>query len=336
MTPRERVLRRLAGQSVDKIPNFNILMLFAARYIGRGMDAFCRDHRVMAEANLRAAEAFGIDLLSTMSDAYRETADYGADIRFLDDALPVCGHLIREPADLRKLKPFSIENSTRMLDRLRAVELYKREAGDHWPILGWVEGCAAESSDLMGLTNLILALYDEPNMVREMMDICLTTACRCAAAQIEAGADIIGVGDAVASVLGPDIYQTWILPREQRLFEEIRRAGGIGRLHICGDITPLLDDLRLCGADIIDIDWMVDFRTAREKLGDVALVCGNFDPVSVVQDGTPAEIRSAVNGCADAGGERCIIMAGCEIPRDTPHENLRAVAEALAQRGNAQ
>ena len=333
MTPKERVMNWLSGKHVDRIPNFNILMTFAARYIGRGMDEFCRDPRVLVEGNFAANEAFGIDLLNTMSDAYRETADYGAPIRYPADGLPVCEHLITEPKDIEKLRPFRIEDSTRMLDRLRAIELYKREGGNHWPIMGWVEGCAAESADLMGLTDYIMAIYDEPEMVREMMDICLETAINCIGPQVAAGADIIGVGDAVASVMGPDMYREWIFPYQQQIFSEIRRCGAIGRLHICGDIAPLLPDLQNCGADIIDVDWMVDFQTAYDSLQDKAFICGNFNPVSVVMDGTPTSIKQAVNECCDIGKDRCIIMAGCEIPRDTPHENLLAVHTALVERG---
>ncbi|MDR0592039.1 MAG: uroporphyrinogen decarboxylase family protein [Bifidobacteriaceae bacterium] len=333
MTPRERVLATLRGESADRIPNFNILMAYAARHIGRGMDEFCRDHRVLVEANLAANEVFGIDLLNTMSDAYRETADYGARIAFPKDALPVCQPLIAGPADMRLLKPFKIEDSSRMLDRLRAVELYKRKAGDEWPIMGWVEGCVAESADLMGLTGFALALYDEPEMVRDMMEICLETAVGCAQAQVRAGADIIGVGDAVASVLGPKVYDEWALPYEQRLFAEIHRCGAKGRLHICGDIGPLLDGIRVCGADIVDVDWMVDFKTAHDALRGAAIVCGNFDPVSVVLAGTPETVAAAVDECRDAVDDDCIIMAGCEIPRDTPAQNLAAVSQALERRG---
>lgn len=330
MTPKERVAARLAGKAVDRVPNFNILMAFAARYIGRGMDEFCTDYRVLAEGNIKANEAFGIDLLNTMSDAYRETADFGASIRFPPDSLPVCAHFIETPGDMKKLTPFKIEDSVRMQDRLRAIELYKRECGGHWPIMGWAEGCAAESADLMGLTELIFAFHDEPGMVREMMDICLETAINCIGPQIGAGADFIGIGDAVASVLGPGIYREWILPYEKKIFAEIHRCGAKGRLHICGNISPLLGDLRECGADIIDIDWMVDFKAARDALDGAAFVCGNFDPVSVVRDGTPEMVSDAVRSCLEAGGERCIIMAGCEIPRDTPHANLLAVARALS------
>ena len=332
MTPKERVTAFLSGKPVDKLPNFNILMSFAARYIGRTMDEFCRDFHVLTEGNLRANEMFGIDLLNTMSDAYRETADYGAAIRYPTDALPVCDHLIQVPQDLHKIAPFRIEESIRMLDRLRAIEHYRSEVGDHWPIMGWIEGCAAETADLMGLSELVFALYDEPEMVRELFEICFETAKNCIEPQVKAGADIIGVGDAVASVLGPEIYRTWILPFEKKIFAEIHRCGAKGRLHICGDIAPILEDIGGSGADIVDVDWMVDFKTAYEKLSGKAVVCGNFDPVSVVQNGSPETVRAAVRECIRVCDNDCIVMAGCEIPRDTPHENLMAVHEALAEK----
>ena len=333
MNPKERVFARLDGKPVDRIPNFNILMAFAAQYAGHPMDEFCKDYRVLVESNIKSAGTFGIDIMNTMSDAYRETADFGAKISFPYDSLPVCGHLIREPSDIKKIKPFEIEDSVRMMDRLRAVELYKREVGDEYPIMGWVEGSVAEACDLMGLTEFVYACYDDPGFVRELMDICLETALNCIKPQVDAGADIIGVGDAVASVIGPEKYKEFILSYEQKIFAEIKRCGALGRIHICGDTAPLLDDLAACGADIIDIDWMVDFGEASEKLSGHAAVCGNFDPVSVVMDGNPKTIKEAVNKCIEDGGPGCFIMAGCEIPRNTPHENLYAIHEALVNHG---
>jgi len=336
MTSKERVFAKLSGKPVDRTPNFNILMNFAARYSGRTMDEFCKNYRVLTECNIKCAEDFNIDILGTMSDAYRETADFGANIIFPYDSLPVCEPFILKPSDLRKIKPFRIEDSVRMLDRLYAIEFYKQKTYGEYPIMGWVEGCAAECSDLMGLTNYIYAIYDEPETIRELMDICLETAINCIKPQITAGADIVGIGDAVASVIGPNIYRELILPYEQKMFAEIKRNGAVGRLHICGNITPLLDDLKTCGADIIDIDWMVDFKTAYEKLAQYAIISGNFDPVTIIQDGSPDIISEAVNNCLDATEENCIIMAGCEIPRDTPHRNLKAVHEALAARSENQ
>jgi len=109
--------------------------------------------------------------------------------------------------------------------------------------------------------------------------------------------------------------------------------GAIAKLHICGNITDLMDDIKSVGADIVDIDWMVDYKTACDKMKGTASICGNIDPVRIIKDGTPEIIRKAVWSCLDAGDETSFISSGCEIPVGTPHENLLAVSQALSEYG---
>ena len=90
LTPLERTNRHLAGEPVDRAPNQNILMAFAARYIGSTYDRLAQDYRVLVEGNLRACEAFGIDMLSAISDPLREASAFGAPVVFPYDAVPMC------------------------------------------------------------------------------------------------------------------------------------------------------------------------------------------------------------------------------------------------------
>jgi uroporphyrinogen-III decarboxylase len=83
------------------------------------------------------------------------------------------------------------------------------------------------------------------------------------------------------------------------------------------------------GADIIDLDWMVGWSAAADEVGDEVSLLGNFDPVSVMMMGTPKDVYNATIKCAVQGGDRCFPAAGCEVPSATPHENLRAYAQAL-------
>jgi MtaA/CmuA family methyltransferase len=196
------------------------------------------------------------------------------------------------------------------------------------PIMGWVEGALAEAADLRGVSTLLIDLIDRPEWVHELLEICTEMEIAFARAQIAAGADIVGLGDAIASQIAPRAYRQFALPYEQRIFAAIREAGAIPRLHICGNTSRILADMAQSGAAIIDIDWMVDMGRAAETFGEIA-VCGNFDPVAVMLDGTPAQVQGAVRGNMAAGGARSFSMAGCEIPDGTPHANLRAQAAAL-------
>ena len=58
-----------------------------------------------------------------------------------------------------------------------------------------------------------------------------------------------------------------MLPYEQRLFAAAREAGAIPRLHICGDTNHIVPDMAKSGAEIVDLDWMVDLARAASVFG---------------------------------------------------------------------
>ncbi|MEI8200022.1 MAG: uroporphyrinogen decarboxylase family protein [Eubacteriales bacterium] len=334
MNSKERVMNRLQGKAVDRAPNTSLIMSFAPRYINRPASEFFLDYRVLVESSIRTNIDFGIDVMSTISDSYREAYDFGAKIDFPYDSLPVSKeHFIETYDDLKKLKVFDPYESTRMLDRIRAVELFKKDVGNDYPVMGWVECPLAEAGDLRGVNEILYDFYDEPEMIKELMDICLDAGISCAKAQIKAGADIIGMGDAVASLIGRKFYQEFAYDYEKKLIAAVHEMGALAKLHICGNITDLMDDIKSVGADIVDIDWMVDYKTSCAKLKGKASICGNIDPVRIIRSGTPEIIRKAVRDCLDAGDETSFISSGCEIPVGTPHENLLAVSQALVEYG---
>ncbi len=331
----ERVTRRLQGEAVDRPPNFDIMMQFAAHYSGYPLSRYYQDYRVLVEANLAVLRDFDLDIVQAISDPYREAADFGAQIEFPEDSLPVSKvHLLADPDDLNRLKAPDPASGRRMSDRLEAIRLFREEVGGEVPIMGWVEGALAEAADLRGVANLMTDFYDRPEWVEELLETCVEVEIAFARAQIEAGADIIGLGDAVASQIAPRLYARYALPYEQRIFAAVREAGGLARLHICGNTTKIVDQMALSGADIIDIDWMVDMESAARAFGQTA-ICGNFDPVAVMLQGTPADVYAAAQNCMRQGGPRAISAAGCEIPDGTPHDNLRAQARALRDFGAA-
>jgi MtaA/CmuA family methyltransferase len=330
LTPKERFVRRLRGDPVDRTPNFDIMMTFAAHYIEQPLSKYYSDHRVLSEANLAVLEAFDLDIVQVISDPYREAADFGLKVEFPFDDLPrALEPLLEEPEDLSNLKSPDPANGKRMSDRLEAIRYLKDRVGNQVPIMGWVEGALAEAADLRGVTNLMLDLSLRPEWVEELLEQLIEVEIEFARAQIEAGADIVGLGDAIASQISPQMYQRFALPYEQRIFTTVRQANAVSRLHICGDTTHILTAMTGSGADIIDIDWMVDIQRAAAAFEGKAALCGNFDPVRVMLQGTPDEVRMAVLDCQANGGRRYFSAAGCEIPDGTPVENVLAHAEAL-------
>jgi len=332
MNSYERVMNQLNGEAVDRPPNFDIMMQFAAHYINQPLKSYYQDYRVLCEANFAVQQTFDLDIVQAISDPYRETADFGAEIEFPDDSLPL-SHipLIKEPEDLEKLVSPNPATGPRMSDRLEAIRLMREQVGGEGPIMGWVEGALAEAADLRGINEIMVDLVLQPEWVKELLERTVEVAVAFAEAQIEAGADIIGVGDAVASLVSPKMFRGFALPYEQRIFAAIRNKGGLGRLHICGNTGKNLIDMANSGADIVDLDWMVDIEQAAAAFEGKVALCGNFDPVTVMLQGTPEKVRQAVRDCSKKGGDRWFCGAGCEIPDSTPEENLRTQAQVLRE-----
>jgi len=124
------------------------------------------------------------------------------------------------------------------------------------------------------------------------------------------------------------VYRDLVLEWERRYVETIHSMGALVRLHICGNTNDLFAPLAGIGVDIMDLDYMAVVADAREQMGPRQLLSGNVDPVRVMKDGTPARVTEALEQCfADAGGRYYATCAGCEIPRGTPPENLKAMRD---------
>jgi MtaA/CmuA family methyltransferase len=335
MNPLERYLATLAGRPVDHLVRLPILMQFAAERIGSNYGAFASDYRVLTEANIACAREFGIDQMNTMSDPYRETHGLGANIIYQKDMVPYCEqHPLENDPDFTKLlRPDPLESS-RMRDRIDAVRDYQTRVGGEYSIMGWVEGPAAEAADLRRFDNFFMDLLDDEAYVGELMDFCVDVALDFARPQVAAGADTIGIGDAVASQVSSAIYERLILPREQRLVSGLKAMGAKVRMHICGNITHLLPGLASLDLDVIDVDHMVGLTNLRQMLGPRIAIGGNLDPVTDILRGTPDTIRAKLKRCYQAAGNPFIVNAGCEIPSATPAANLHALCDPLAYCGH--
>jgi MtaA/CmuA family methyltransferase len=214
-----------------------------------------------------------------------------------------------------------------MLDRVEGVALLKQRAGGEKIVEGWVEGPCAMGADLRGINTLMLDFNDDAGFVRDLFEFSVQMEVAFGKAQIAAGADLIGVGDAAASLVGPSIYEQFVWPYERKLIDGLRAAGGRVRLHICGKTRRLFLWMGQLAAEIVDLDWMAPLEEARRAMGPAQVLLGNIDPVEVLRNKTPESVRTAIAECHRQAGPRYIVGAGCEVVRDTPEDNLRALCE---------
>jgi MtaA/CmuA family methyltransferase len=324
---RSLVLAHLDGEPVDHLPAMPITMMFAARLAGIPYREYCTDHRLLAQGQVAVAKRFGFDHVSAISDPAREAVDLGAPVTWFPDQPPALDDtqaLLADPARLAALAIADPLGGGRMTDRVRAIEMLRDLAPDLL-VEGWVEGPCAEGADLRGISTLMTDFGDDPSFVADLFDFTTRQAIEFARAQVDAGADVIGVGDAAASLVGPRIYRETVLPYERRLVDAIHGMGARVRLHICGNVRRSVADIATLGADIVDLDSMVPLAQARADAGPDQVLLGNLNPVSELLSSSGEAVAARVAACHADAGSRFIVGAGCEVPAATPHENVEAM-----------
>ena len=331
MTGRQRYMTVLRGEAPDSIPLVPISMQVASEHIGVPYLEYATDYRSLVKGQLAFAETYDVDHVSAISDPATEAADCGAEVIYKEDSPPAMDEanaLLADKDVLAKLTPPDPAQGRRMSNRLEVVRNLKEQVGTEKIVEGWVEGPVAEAADLRGINRLMMDFFDDPDFVHDLFEFVFEMEMSYARAQLEAGADVIGIGDAACSLVGPRIYEDFALDFHKRYAATLHEMGAKARLHICGDTRAIVPRFAELGMDIIDLDSMVPVADARTATGPKQILTGNINPVAVLRDETPDGVTRMIGECFEAANRNSyMVAAGCEIPRGTPAENLHALRD---------
>lgn len=332
MNSKERCIAAIKGEPVDRVPVFPLLMFFAQQRLGITYREFVTNGRVLADAQLNIRNKFPVDAITACSDAFRITADLGAEMIFPEDKPPFAAcPLVKTEADFRRLRrPDPLRKGSRMADRALGVKAMADAVGKECLVLGWVDLPFAEACSICGVTEFMMMLVDNPALAHTILRFLADIVIDFGVSQVRAGAPVIGAGDAAASLISPDQYREFSLPYEQMVTDAIHAAGGLIKLHICGNTTHLLQDMIRSRADLFNVDHLVDFQTACGLYGGKHLCFkGNLNPVADLMQASPGECsKKCLDRLQAATGLQYMLSPGCEVPAETSDEVFQAYCKA--------
>lgn len=328
-----RIRGLVSGEPIDHLPAQPMIMQFAARHAGLDYNDYVTHGRRLAEAQLSMAQTYGIDCLMQCSDPARELIDIaGGDDSSVEwaatgPAIVEERALVRDKSVLSTLQVPDPLAPGRMLDRVESITVMRELAGPDVSVVGWVEGPLALGAEMRGLSMVMMDTYEDPGFLDELFDFTSQVARAYWKPQVEAGADTIGMSDAAASMMSPAHYERFIYPAQRRVVEDIKalRPDVIVRLHMCGRTDDLLPVMKRLPVDIFELDFPVDLAHARAVLGPDAVILGNVNTVEEMLTGTPDEVYAAAGRCHAICGANHVVGTGCEVPPETPPENLHAL-----------
>ncbi len=334
MNSKERCLAALNGQPVDRTPVFPLLMFLAADRAKISYKEFASNGSAMAQAQLKMFDTFNIDAITACTDAFRVSADLSPEkMVYPQDQPPhLDSPIIKTAQDLDALSKPDVSNAkTRIFDRAKGVKEMVNAVGGKCLVLGWVDMPFAEACSVCGITEFMMMMYQEPELAHQVLEFLTDIVNDFALYQIEMGAPMIGAGDAAASLVSPQMFREFALPYEKRVCQAIHKAGGLVKLHICGNTSALLEDMIESDADLFNVDHLVAFDKACDIYGK-ANKCfkGNLDPVADLLQATPEQCRQKSIECiSKAKNNRFMLSPGCEVPKDITDETFTAFCDSV-------
>jgi uroporphyrinogen decarboxylase len=231
-------------------------------------------------------------------------------------------------------------------DTLRERALALRESSDRALVV--VAGCNLFEwgTFLRRMDNFLMDLYTAPAEAAKLLDALmeqhLATLERVCQAVGDI-ADILRFGDDLGMdngpLMSPDVYRQLFKPRHKQLCEYVKKHSQMHTfLHSCGSIYKLIPDLIEAGYDIINpvqtncVDMKPE-RLKREFGRDITFWGGGCDTCSVINRGTPAEVKTHVLKRLDifAPGGGFVFNTVHNILPEVPPENIVAMFEAIKE-----
>jgi len=325
----------------ERIPFNPFIMHMAATLAGVDYNnEYCQKPEILVDAQIKCSEFFGIDHVNVSTDAYREASAWGIEINWSSHTPVAKTHLKIEEFDSIEMP--DLTSSQRIMSRVNAVKKFAEEVGGKQCIIGWIEAPFAEICCLFDLINVLLLCRkpDWDERIKALITRILPVQKEFAKMQIEVGANIIGAGDSAISQIGPMRYETCCLEATKDLFNTIQKVVPV-LYHICGNNSVVdkegRDMLKLVSstdAAILDLDYQVDLKMAKEKISKNNCIRGNTNTQIL---GSPtysvSDVINEVSKTIEAGKPRGQFMyaAGCEWPwepKDMACRNL-GIAKAL-------
>ncbi|MHB1160295.1 MAG: uroporphyrinogen decarboxylase family protein, partial [Chloroflexota bacterium] len=137
---------------------------------------------------------------------------------------------------------------------------------------------------LSGLERFLMMIYDEPDLVRRMVDMVVEVHTVLARRAVRAGADIVVLGDDYAGRTGPMMspakFRELFLPGIRRVVQAVHEEGALCFKHSDGNIWALMDFFVEAGFDGIHplepIAGM-DLGEVKQRYGQKLCLLGNVD-----------------------------------------------------------
>jgi uroporphyrinogen decarboxylase len=346
----DRFLRALMREPVDMTPVW--MMRQAGRYLpeyraarAKAGDflALCMNPELACEVTLQPLRRYPLDAAILFSDILTIPDAMGLGLYFEEGEGPRFHKPVRTEKDIAALSIVKPEKDLPYV--IDAVSLIRRELNGLVPLIGFsgspwtlatymIEG--GSSRDFRRTKTM---LYDQPEVLHQLLSVLADSVAAYLNAQISAGAQAVQIFDTWGGALSHSAYREFSLAYMIRIVSQLQKERD-GR-HVPVILFTKgggqwLDVMADSGCDALGLDWTTDIGLARQQVGQRVALQGNMDP-AVLHAGADA-IRAEVRRIVDCFGPHSghVFNLGHGITPEVSPEHARVFIESVHEFTNRQ
>lgn len=194
---------------------------------------------------------------------------------------------------------------------------------------------------IRGMEPLMMDLLCDYDMAAYVLDKVTNAAIQRAKLYVQAGVDILYVGDDVgtqrALMMSEKTYVEWLKPRIKLVIDAARSINKdvIVCYHSCGYIEPLIPHLIDVGIDVLNPiqPECMDFKSIYDKYNDKISFHGTIGTQTTMPFGTPQEVKDLVKYNLDIASKKggLLVTPTHVLEPEVPWQNIEAYVEACRE-----
>ncbi len=326
MTGREIIRKSFRLESVPRIPWVPFVGIHGGNLIGVSAEEYLKSSSNIVSGIDKAVDLYNPDGIPVTFDLQIEAEALGCNMAWSDQNPPaVISHPLAGEKTLNDLKIPGPDDGRIGL----VIEAAKRIREKHpdLSLYGLVTGPFTLALHLLG-TDIFMKMFEDESAIKELMNFTMEVGKAMSGYFLKAGCDVIAVVDPMTSQIGPDQFRQFITAPVADIFAFIKKNNGLSSFFVCGYAQQNIEAMCECKPDNISIDENIPLDWVRDICLDRKISFGgNLKLTVVLLMGSPEDCQKHALECMDLGGTKGYILApGCDLPLNTPVENLKAIS----------
>ena len=300
--------------------------------IGKTVLDAVTDGKIHAAAIKALNERYPSAASTVVMDLTVEAEAFGCDVSFAKDEAPtVSGRLVSSYEEVEQLS-VPLLSAGRVPQYLLANKITAAAISDK-PVLGGCIGPYSLAGRLFDMTEIMMAIFIEPETVRLLLEKCTQFLVEYVRALKTIGVDGIMLAEPAAGLLSDDDCKQFSSHYVKQIVDTLQDDFFSIILHNCGNTGQCTQAMLYTGAHGYSFGNAMNMVEALETCPPDVLVIGNLDPVGIFRMSTPEQVKLSTKNLLEVTTEykNFVISTGCDVPPYTPIENVEAFYEALAE-----